>query len=177
MSLNVNYTSLYKNGIDTSILKEVSSEILNRAAQKNVQFNPSLTTTQQVNAPAKPAELGIDLYNGKIDNNTQKQIAINNSLQYQFNEQTLKSIQFLNSQAAIANRVDGKYMPSVNAVVTEAQKASETTPASHFMAIFASETAQDKQGSNPFYHGELLNNSKKEEQEQAQMDSLKSIFA
>ena len=73
MSLNVNYTSLYKNGIDTSILKEVSGEILSRAAQKSAQFNPSLSTTQQVNAPAKPAELGIDLYNGKIDNNTQKQ--------------------------------------------------------------------------------------------------------
>lgn len=176
MSLNVNYTSLYKNGIDTSILKEVSNEILNRAAQKSAQFNPSLSTTQQVNAPAKPAELGIDLYNGKIDNNTQKQIAINNSLQYQFNEQTLKSIQFLNSQAAIVNRLDGKYMPAVNSVVTESQKASEVNPANHFMAIFAAETAKDKEGSNPFYNGELLNKSKKEEQEQAQLDSLKSIF-
>lgn len=176
MSLNVNYTALYKNGIDTSILKEVSNEILNRAAQKSTQFNPSFSATQQVRTPAKPADLGIDLYNGKIDNNTQKQVAINNSLQYQFNEQTLKSIQFLNSQAAIANRIDGKYMPAVNSIVTETQKAAEATPANHFMAIFAAETAKDKEGSNPFYHGELLNKSKKEEQEQAQRDTLKSIF-
>ena len=175
MSLNVNYTSLYKNGIDTSILKEVSNEILNRAAQKSAQFNPTFSSTQQVKAPVKPAELGIDLYNGKIDTNTQKQISINNSLQYQFNEQTVKSIQFLNSQAAIAKKIDGKYMPAVNEVVTEAQKASEVTPANHFMNIFAAETAKDKEGSNPFYHGELLK-SKKEEQEQMQMDSLKSIF-
>ena len=37
MSLNVNYNSLYKNGIDTSVLKDVSNEILRRAAQKNSQ--------------------------------------------------------------------------------------------------------------------------------------------
>ncbi|MBR1424872.1 hypothetical protein IJ579_04845 [bacterium] len=177
MSLNVNYTSLYKQGIDTSVLKEVSSEILNRAAQKSTQFNPSLSTTQQINAPAKPAELGIDLYNAKIDTNTQRQIAANNTLQYQFNEQTLKSIQFLNSQAAINNRIDGKYMPAVNTIVTEAQKASEVQPTNHFIKIISEATAKDKEGSNPFYHGELLNKSKKEEQEQAQMESLKSIFA
>lgn len=176
MSLNVNYTSLYKNGIDTSVLKEVSNEILNRAAQKSAQFNPSLSTTNQVNAPAKPVELGIDLYSGKIDLNTQKQIAINNSLQYQFNESTLKSIQFLNSQAAAAKRVDGKYMPAVNEIFTETQKTPKTASTNHFFSIFASGSAKDKEGSNPFYHGELLNHPQKEEQEQIQKDSLKSIF-
>ncbi len=176
MSLNVNYTSLFKNGIDTSVLKEVSNEILNRATQKSAQYNPSISTTHQVSAPAKPAELGIDLYSGRIDTNTQKQVAINNSLQYQFNEQTLKSIQFLNSQAAVTNRVDGKYMPAVNEIVTETQKASDVQPKNHFIQILTEATAKDKEGSNPFYHGELLNKSKKEEQEQAQMDSLKSIF-
>lgn len=180
MSLNVNYTSLYKNGIDTSVLKEVSNEILQRAAQKSAQYAPSVSaatnTTNHVNSIPKSVELGVDLYQGKIDVNTQKQIAINNALQYQFNEQTVKSIQYLNSQAALASRVDGKYMPTVNATVTESQKAAEVNPASHFMSIFAAATAKDKEGSNPFYHGELLNKSKKDEQEQVQRDSLKSLF-
>ena len=71
MSLNVNYTSLYKNGIDTSILKEVSKEILNRAAEKSSRF-VNTSASQQVNSIAKPVELGIDLYQGKIEVNAQK---------------------------------------------------------------------------------------------------------
>ena len=48
MSINVNYNSLYKKGIDTSVLKDVSQEILRRAAQKNSQYT-NATTTQQIN--------------------------------------------------------------------------------------------------------------------------------
>lgn len=175
MSLNVNYTSLYKNGIDTSILKEVSKEILNRAAEKSSRF-VNTSASQQVNSIAKPVELGIDLYQGKIEVNAQKQIAMNNTLQFQFNQTTLNSIQYLNSQAAIAKRVDGKYMPAVNEVVTETQKSVETNSASHFISIFTAATAKDKEGSNPFYNGELLTkNAKKEEQKD--IEPLKSIFA
>ena len=176
MSLNVNYTSLYKNGIDRSMLKEVSQEILNRAAQKSAAYSNNITSNAQVNSFVKP-ELGIDLYNGKIDVQAQKQIALNNTLQFQLNTDTLKSIQFLNSQAAISSKIDGKYMPNVNAnaVVPEAQKTSEANK-SQFTSIFTSETAKDKNGSNPFYGGELLmnnNNPKKEESKK----ELKSIFA
>ena len=53
MSLNVNYNSLYKNGIDTSVLKDVSQEILRRAAHKNAHYTNS-ASVQVVNAPAKP---------------------------------------------------------------------------------------------------------------------------
>ncbi|MBP3821138.1 hypothetical protein J6G99_05785 [bacterium] len=175
MSLNVNYTSLYKNGIDTSMLKEVSQEILNRAAQKNSQYTQGVPASLQVKSVAKPVELGLDLYNGKLDTQVQKQIAINNSLQFQLNVETLKSIQFLNSQAAISSKIDGKYMPAVNAVVTESQQTAQTNK-SQYMSIFVSESAKDKNGSNPFYNGELLmkNSEKKEEPEK---DSLKSIFA
>lgn len=178
MGLNVNYSSLYKHGIDTSILKDVSQEILRRAAVKNAQYTHSTANTQ-VTSFAKPVELGIDLYQGKIDTNVQKQIAMNNSFQYQFNQATLNSIQYLNSQAAIARRNDGKYMPVVNEVVTETQKAAETTGTSQFISIFAAATAKDKDGSNPFYHGELLMGSKsgKEETSAAASDSMKSIFA
>jgi len=177
MSLNVNYTSLYNNGIDRTMLKEVSQEILNRAAQKSANYSNNISVNAQVNTLAKPVELGIDLYNGKIDVQAQKQIALNNTLQFQLNSETLNSIKFLNSQAAISSKIDGKYMPNVNAnaVVPEAQKTSEANK-SQFVSIFTSETAKDKNGSNPFYGGELLmnnNNSKKEETK----NELKSIFA
>lgn len=174
MSLNVNYSSLYKNGIDTSVLKDVSQEILRRAAQKSTQYTNS--TTNQVNSFAKPVELGVDLYQGKIDTSVQKQIAMNNSLQYQFNESTLNSIKYLNSQAAVTNKIDGKYMPNVNEVVTEAQKVTETSNASQFISIFAAASSKDKDGSNPFYNGELLaHNSNKDEN--TEVEPLKSIFA
>ena len=169
MGLNVNYNSLYKNGIDTSILKDVSTEILRRAAQKNSQYTNS-ATTQRVNSVAKPVELGVDLYQGKIDTNVQKQIAMNNALQFQFNEATLNSIKYLNSQAATVRR-HGKE------VVTETQKAAETTSATHFMSIFAAATAKDKDGSNPFYNGELLGGKTDKKEEHNDVEPLKSIFA
>ncbi len=174
MGLNVNYSSLYKKGIDTSVLKDVSQEILRRAAQKSTQYTNSAQTTQ-INSIAKPVELGVDLYQGKIDTAVQKQIAMNNTYQYQFNETTLNSIKYLNSQAAISKKIDGKYMPVVNEV-TETQKASETNAAAGLVSIFAAAASKDKNGSNPFYHGELLmGRSKKEEKND--VEPLKSIFA
>lgn len=175
MSLNVNYSSLYKNGIDTSVLKDVSQEILRRAAEKNSKY-ANTASTQSVNSTAKPVEIGIDLYQGKIDTNTQKQIAMNNALQFQFNSETLASIQYLNSHAAISKTADGKYMPAVNEIVTETQKAAETNSASHFMSIFAAATAKDKDGSNPFYNGELLM-GKDQKEEKENIETLKSIFS
>ncbi len=175
MSLNVNYNSLYKNGIDTSVLKDVSNEILRRAAQKNAQYT-NAAPASQIRSVAKPVELGIDLYQGKIDTNVQKQIAMNNALQFQFNETTLNAVKFLNSQAAVARKLDGKYMPAVNEVVTETQKATETTNASHFISIFSAASSKDKSGSNPFYNGELLMNNSKQE-ENKDVEPLKSIFA
>lgn len=179
MGLNVNYTSLYRNGIDTSMLKEVSKEILNRAAQKSAQFSNNISSGAATNF-ARPVELGVDLYQGRIDTNLQKQIAMNNALQFQLDNETLKSIQFLNSQAAISNRIDGKYMPNVNAAPTETQKISETNK-SQFMQIQTVETQKDRDGSNPFYGGELLmdNSPKKDNQKEnnKKSDSLKSIFA
>ena len=176
MSLNVNYTALYKKGIDTSILKDVSNEILRRAAQKNSQYTNS-AATQQVNSIAKPVELGIDLYQGRINTDIQKQIAMNNTLQFQFNQETINSIQYLNSQAAVTRKMDGKIIPAANEVVTETQKAAEVSPASHFMSIFAASTATDKNGSNPFYNGELRTDKSSKNSEKEDDHSLKSIFA
>jgi hypothetical protein len=176
MDLNVNYNSLFKHGIDTSVLKEVSNEILRRAAQKNSEYT-NAATVRQVNTLAKPLELGIDLYQGRIETTVQKQIAMNNALQFQFNQATLNSINYLNTQAAVAKNIDGKYMPAVNEVVTETQKAVETNTVSHFVKIFTSETAKDKEGSNPFYNGELLAKKSSENGEAKNVDSMKSIFA
>lgn len=173
MSLNVNYTSLYQNGIDTSMLKEVSREILNRAAAKSTQFTSGLNVAQQITSAQRQPELGLDLYQGRLDTTVQRQVAINNTLQFQLNTETLNSIRFLNSQAAIASRVDGKYIPTTNTVPTETQKFSETNK-SQFMTIKTAESSKDKDGSNPFYFGELLmNHSKKEDQK----PENKSIFA
>ena len=100
MSLNVNYTALYQNGIDRSMLKEVSKEILNRAAQKSNQYQNNFSAAK-VNSLAKPVELGIDLYNGKLDVQVQKQIALNNSFQFQLNTETLNSIKFLQPKKVV----------------------------------------------------------------------------
>ena len=177
MSLNVNYTSLYKNGIDKSMLQEVSKEILNRAAQKSAQYVNNNYSPAQVNSAANPVELGLDLYQGKLNTTVQKQIAINNTLQFQLNSETLKSIQFLNSQAAIIGRIDGKYVPVINEP-TETQKISQTNK-SQFQEIITVETSKDREGSNPFYYGELLSqNPDKEKQNQSNnSDKLKSIFS
>ena len=74
ISVYNNSQLLAANGIDRSVLKEVSQEILKRAAEKNQQYNVhTVTRNTQVR------EMGIDLYNGTVDNNTARQIAMNNS--------------------------------------------------------------------------------------------------
>ena len=154
VTLNHNLRSV---GIDASVLKEVSSEILKRAHAKTAQNVQTRTFTG--------AELGIDLYQGKVDNATARQIALNNSgLQIQLNENVMNSIKFLNAQAAqqVAKNVEGKLAFAVYEGA-DVQKAPEMPK---FNSIISYATAKDKQGSNPFYHGELLNNGKQEENKQ-----------
>lgn len=152
------YNSNYKLGIDTSVLKQVSAEILKRAEAKNSQYN-----TSSFNSVLKNTDIGVDLYKGQVDSATAKQIALNNSgLQIQLSQNALKAISFLNSQAAIQNvqkSVEGKMTVAVNEINGQPSK-TETTPV--FNSIVANSTSKDKNGSNPFYHGELLmQNSKK----------------
>lgn len=68
------YNSNYKLGIDTSVLKQVSAEILKRAEAKNSQYN-----TSSFNSVLKNTDIGVDLYKGQVDSTTAKQIALNNS--------------------------------------------------------------------------------------------------
>lgn len=141
-------------GIDASVIKEVSAEILKRAQAKTAQ------NVQQSVFTA--AELGVDLYQGKVDSATARQIAMNNSgMQIQLNENVLNSIKFLNAQAAqqVSKNVEGKLAFAVYEG-TEVQKAPEMPK---FNSIVSFATSKDKQGSSPYYHGEFLNRDKQEE--------------
>lgn len=145
-------------GIDRATLNQVSQEILKRAAEKNSQYK----TAENTNF-FQPRDLGVDLYSGKIDANAQKQIALNNSgLQIQLSQDALNAIRTLNTKAAqnVQKNVEGKMTVAVNEITVQEQKS--ITP--KFNSLISLATDKDKNGSNPFYHGELLmNNSKKEE--------------
>lgn len=155
-------------GIDRATLNQVSQEILKRAAEKNSQYK----TTDNVNF-FQPRDLGIDLYNNKIDTNTQKQIALNNSgLQIQLSQEAMNAIQTLNTKAAqnVQKNVEGKMTVAVNEITVQEQK----NPTPKFNSLVSMGASKDKNGSNPFYHGELLMNGSKKEEKQ---EDKKSIFA
>lgn len=155
-------------GIDRATLQQVSQEILKRAAQKNSQYSVNNNNTQNF---FQQRDLGVDLYKGNINSDVARQIAMNNSgLQIQLNQNTLAAINSLNSKAAqnVQKNVEGKITVAVNEITVQEQKT--TTP--KFNSIISLAADKDKNGSNPFYHGELLMaNSKKEEKTED-----KSIF-
>jgi len=167
MALNVNNQN-YKLGIDTSVLKQVSAEILKRAENKNSQYNVNSTFGNVL----KATELGVDLYKGNVNVQVAKQIALNNSgLNIQLSDTAKQAIQFLNSQAAqrVSKNVEGKMTIAVN----ENAPKQETQATPLFNNIISNGTSKDKNGSNPFYNGELLmEKSKKTENN----DEAKSIF-
>lgn len=155
-------------GIDRATLNQVSQEILKRAAEKNSQYK----TADNVNF-FQPRDLGIDLYNNKIDTNTQKQIALNNSgLQIQLSQEAMNAIQTLNTKAAqnVQKNVEGKMTVAVNEITVQEQK----NPTPKFNSLVSMGASKDKNGSNPFYHGELLMNGSKKEEKQ---EDKKSVFA
>lgn len=154
-------------GIDRATLQQVSQQILKRASEKNSQYSVNNNTNffQQ-------RDLGVDLYKGNINSDVARQIAMNNSgLQIQLSQSALDAISTLNSKAAqnIQKSVEGKMTVAVNEITVQEQKT--TTP--KFNSIISLAANKDKNGSNPFYHGELLmaNAGKKEEKTEE-----KSIF-
>ncbi len=148
------------NGIDRNVLKEVSQEILKRANAKNSDFN--VHTSFKTASQAKQ-ELGINLYNGSVDANTARQIALNNSgLQIQLNQNVLDSIKYLNSQAAQrnSNNLEGRLTLDVNEISTKVVSPENPTLT---QGILSFATDKDKSGSQTPYRGELLATDKKEE--------------
>ena len=138
MALNV-YNTNYKLGIDTSVLKEVSAEILKRAEAKNSQYNVNNTFGNVLRA----TNIGVDLYSGKVDAKTANQIALNNSgLNIQLSETAQKAIQFLNSQAAqnISKNVEGK----MTIVVNDVSEQPKTQASPLFNSIISNSTSKDK---------------------------------
>ncbi len=158
------YNAQYKLGIDTSVLKQVSQEILKRAAEKNSQYN---TNTSSVNNIFKSADIGLDLYKGNVDTNVARQVAMNNSgFQIQLNQNVMQSIQYLNAKAAqnVQKNVEGKITVALNEGVGNMQK-TETAP--KFNSIISMSTGKDKNGSAPSYKGEFLFIKKDKEKEEA----------
>ena len=149
----MNVNAQYKLGIDSATVKQVSQEILKRAAEKNGQFN---TDTSRVNTVFRPADIGIDLYKGNVDTKIAKQIALNNSgLQIQLNQEVLNSIKYLNSQAAqnVQKNVEGKITIALNEGVGNVEKKEKAPDDNSIISLAA---GKDKNGSAPSYKGEFL---------------------
>lgn len=159
----MNVNAQYKLGIDSATLKQVSQEILKRAAEKNNQYNAD---TSKVNTVFKPADIGIDLYKGNIDTKVARQIALNNSgLQVQLNQDVLNSIQYLNSKAAqnIQKNVEGKITVALNEGVGNVEKKEKAPEMNSIVSLAA---GKDKNGSAPSYRGEFLFIKRQKEQEE-----------
>lgn len=165
MSMSV-YNAQYKLGIDTTTLKQVSNEILKRAAEKNSQYNTNSSSVKNI-FQSTQQNLGIDLYKGNVDTSVARQVAMNNSgMQIQLSQDALKSIQYLNFQAVnnIQKNVEGKISIALNEGVGNSQK-SEAAP--KFNSIISLAAGKDKNGSAPSYKGEFLFIKKDKEAEEA----------
>lgn len=161
MSLSVSYNQNIKSGIDTAALKEVTQQIFQRAASKTADLS-SLDLTK-----FNRANLGMDLYSAKVDLTTARQVAMTNSgMEVSLSSNALNSLKYLSSEASksIFKNVEGKMAPAVREEAPEIKKSFGLPTFGHL-----TETADldsDKRGSNPFYKGELLKLTKKEEKEE-----------
>lgn len=91
----------------------------------------------------------VDLYNGEIDALTARQVAMSGAgLQVTLNNNLETAIKFLKTKAAETSAKDSADVVSI------------------------AEARKDKQGSNPFYNGDLMNYNKKEEDKKESSDYL-----
>ncbi len=90
MTYNVGLKS--HSDVDVKALKSVTKDIYNNAT---IQTTVSQSKVRDIT--------GIDLYKGKVDSDTARQIAISNSgLQIQINNNLAAKLRYLNTQAATA---------------------------------------------------------------------------
>lgn len=116
MTYNVGLKS--HSDVDVKALKSVTKDIYNNA------------TIQTTSSQSKVRDItGIDLYKGKVDSDTARQIALSNSgLQIQINNNLAAKLKYLNTQAATAT-------------------LQETSTA---LAGVASQVMEEINGENPF---------------------------
>ena len=156
--------------IDRATLQQVSQSILKRAEEKNSQYR--VDNNQNF---FQQRDAGLDMYNGNLDLKVTKQIALNNSgLQIQLSQETISKINYLNTMAAqnAQRNVNGNLMIAVNEITLKEQKKSVVSND----RIIAQETAKDRSGSNPFYHGELLmRKSEQQTKEELPTDENRAI--
>ena len=89
MSISV-YEKLNNMGlnIDRATLQQVSQSILKRAEEKNSQYK-----VDEAQNFFQKRDVGLDMYNAKVDIKLANQVALNNSgLQIQLNQDTLAKI-------------------------------------------------------------------------------------
>ena len=163
------YNAQYKLGIDTATVKQVSQEILKRAAEKNGQYN---TASANNNIFAKTPDIGLDLYKGNVDTKIARQVAMNNSgLQIQLNQQVLESIKYLNTKAAAAQKVEKNVEGKITIALNEGVgNVSNRETAPKFNSIISLAAGKDKNGSAPSYKGEFLFIKKEKEQEEKETE-------
>lgn len=146
MSLSVSYSQNINSGVDAASLKEVTQQIFSRANSKSSALaNYDLT---KFNRPS----LGADLYSGKVDAATARQIAVTNSgMDVKLSENAVNSLKYLSSEASksIFANMDGKINPAAKEEAT-VEKKSFSLP-SFGQLTETADLAQDKNGSNPFY--------------------------
>lgn len=168
MSLSVSYNQI-NSGIDTAALREVTKNIFQRAnAQNSVLAKADLTKFNRVT-------IGTDLYSGKVDASTANQIAMTKTgMQVNLSENALNCLKYLNSEASksIFKAVDGKIAVPETKEITEKQNVVKLPTFGKL--VETADLDSNKNGSNPFYRGELLNIKKEEE---ASKEESLNIFA
>ena len=167
MSLSVSYKQNMTNGIDVSSLKEVTQQIFQRANAKSTSDLSNLDLTK-----FNRADLGTELY--KVDAAKARQIAVTNSgIEVNLSNNALNSLKYLSSEASksIFKDVEGKINIPETKEITERKNTSALPTFGQLTE--ATDLGSDKRGSNPFYRGELLGSTKKEEKE----EKIINIFA
>lgn len=158
MNLSVSYNQNLASGIDSSAVKGITQQIFQKAAVNNTIDVKSLDLSK-----FNRVSLGTDLYSGKVDTATARQIAMNNSMKVNLSDSALNSLKYLSREAtkSVFKSVDGKV--NITEVKETVKKQNIFGLPSFGQLTEAADLGSDKKGSNPFYRGELLNITKKEE--------------
>ncbi|HNW25438.1 MAG TPA: hypothetical protein PLG15_03700 [Candidatus Gastranaerophilaceae bacterium] len=161
MSLNVSYNQSINRGIDSKALVDVTQAIFKRAESKSSELS-NLDFSK-----FKKPDLGLDLYAGKVNAATAREISMASSgVQVSLSEKAVKSLQFLNSEAskAIFKNVEGKIALPVEEKGNETKNVYQLPKFTELVKP-ATDLNKDKNNSNPFYKGELRKAEKKETEE------------